>query len=165
MASPHELLDYRKPEVLWTFNTFAPVHSTPAISVGCKAVFFGCDNNYFYAVDPRNGSLIWDFKTGASVGRSSPSLMGSSVLISSSDYKLYSLSCATGAVIWSFLSSGNLGNAAAVIGGDGSVYIGTDSTAAQYGQVISLNGISGIQNWVLQIEGNLSSPAIGADGS
>ena len=160
------ILDSRgntSPTVLWMFHTSAAVYSTPAISV--STVFIGCDDSYLYALNATNGTLLWKFKTSSSIWQASPALYRNMVFIGSSDNTLYALSVDTGEVLWTHSSNGNLGHSSPVIGGDGSIYLTTYSSAyVSVGSLISLHSQTGALHWSKNLDGDASGPAIGADG-
>jgi outer membrane protein assembly factor BamB len=58
---------YRGPQegkVEWLFNAGSPVYSSPAIDQD-GSIYFGCENRYFYAVNPE-GSQKWSILGGGS---------------------------------------------------------------------------------------------------
>ena len=48
-------------EFAWSFKTGGAVRSTPLFSDG--RVFFGSADKNFYAIDSKNGDLIWKIET------------------------------------------------------------------------------------------------------
>jgi hypothetical protein len=163
------LLDVRSgmfdaPQLMWSFNTSGRVHSTPVASAKSALVIVGCDDFNLYALNSTTGELIWVFNTGFSIGKSSPSLGFGRVYIGSNNF-LFAISVDTGSLIWSVAVSGRLSNSAPVIAGDGSVYVGTDTIPYSSGSLVSVDMNGNIIFSVQASSGNVSSPAIGADGS
>jgi eukaryotic-like serine/threonine-protein kinase len=143
---------------MWMVNTSGAVHSTPTVS--STTVFIGCDDSYLYALNVINGSLLWKFKTGASIFQASPALSNNMVFIGSGDSVVYALSADTGELLWSRSVIGNLQMSSPVIGGDGSLYLTTYSSRL----LLSINSMTGNIYWSNSLNGDASSLAIGADG-
>ena len=51
-----------KSPLKWKFETGDIVRSSPTASDGI--VYFGSEDNYFYAIDAKTGEEKWKFKTG-----------------------------------------------------------------------------------------------------
>jgi len=83
--------------VLWKFQTGGEVWSSPVEAGGL--VFFGSDDNFFYAVDARTGQEKWRFETGDDV-RSSPTVVGGIVYFRSFDQYIYALKATNGELAW-----------------------------------------------------------------
>ncbi len=98
---------YKLQGVKFRFKTGGPIRSTPAVFKG--TVYFGCGDNYFYALDSRSGAERWKFKTGGPV-YSSPAVAGSTVYFSGRDGYLYALQTKSGKVIWKLKMGKDLGN-------------------------------------------------------
>ena len=77
--------------------------SSPAVGGG--AVFVGDLGGMVHAVNVRDGSRLWTFKTGSEI-KSSPTLTGGVVLIGSYDTHLYALDARTGTLRWKLKTDG-----------------------------------------------------------
>jgi hypothetical protein len=82
---------------LWQFKTGGPVWSSPVVADG--VVYFGSDDNFFYAVDARTGQEQWRFETGDDV-RSSPAIADGIVYFRSYDHYLYAADARSGQLVW-----------------------------------------------------------------
>lgn len=54
----------------WSFETSDKIGSSPSVTV--DVVYFGSDDNYIYALQTSDGSLIWKYKSNHPIGTSSP---------------------------------------------------------------------------------------------
>jgi outer membrane protein assembly factor BamB len=68
------------------------------------SLFFG-SGDYIYAINKKNGILIWEYKTG-SVVHSTPAFYKGSVIVGSFDGYVYSLNRSSGSLLWKFKSVG-----------------------------------------------------------
>jgi outer membrane protein assembly factor BamB len=80
------------------------------------------------AINIRNGSKIWSFKTGGQV-ISSPAVAGNTAFIGSNDGNVYAVDAVSGKKIWAVSTGGEVGSSPALAGGmlyvgsyDGKVY-------------------------------------------
>lgn len=97
-------LDKKAGSEVWVFRTKGreerkPIRSSPATDG--KAVFFGGDDGYVYAVDAMKGELQWKYKAGASIF-ATPVTIAGSVIVGSLDGNLYCLGAANGDLRWKF---------------------------------------------------------------
>lgn len=81
-------LDLNTQAPVWTFATSDIVSSSPAVTD--KAVFFGSQDNRFYAVDRATGNELWDITTGGQI-TSSPAIANGVIYVGSHDGKLYAI--------------------------------------------------------------------------
>src|SRR5438270_11910014 len=77
---------------IWSYTTptGGPVASSLAIALGSKAVFFGSNDRYLYAVNLMTGTFLWRYLTGGQVS-SSPAVADTRVFIGAKDAKVYAL--------------------------------------------------------------------------
>ena len=94
-----EILD--SVELVWTFDTGAPVVSSAAIANG--RVFIGSNSGRIHALELRSGKELWSFETGGAV-EASPCLVGDLLYIGSSDSLFYALESVSGSLRWKFQS-------------------------------------------------------------
>ena len=101
--------------------------SSPAIGSD-GTIYVGSWNNKLYAINPKSGVKLWEFKTGGKVS-SSPALGSDGTLYAGSwDNKLYAINGKTGVKLWEFKTGGwFFGNviSSPAIGSDGTVYVGS----------------------------------------
>ena len=90
-------------ELPWSpFATEGRIWSTPTIRNGIA--YFGSQDQHVYAVDLRDGSQLWRFRTGAAVV-ADPLLFRGMVIVGSFDKKLYALDADDGEPEWTFESN------------------------------------------------------------
>jgi len=77
---------------IWSYTTptGGAVASSPALALGSKALFFGSNDRYLYALNMVNGMLLWSKLTGGQVS-SSPAVADSRVFFGAKDAKVYAL--------------------------------------------------------------------------
>lgn len=88
---------------IWKFETNKPIISTP--SVDNNVIYFGSNDNTFYAVEAGTGKKIWEFKTGGRISGGAL-IYENSVCFVSGDGYLYNLDKNNGKEIWKFLTKG-----------------------------------------------------------
>jgi outer membrane protein assembly factor BamB len=74
-------------------------HSSPALSSALGLIFLGANNGKFFALDEATGAVKWAFSSEAPV-KSTPALIGASVVFTSWDGYLYSLRAKDGTLKW-----------------------------------------------------------------
>jgi outer membrane protein assembly factor BamB len=130
--------------------------------VAAQTVYFGCGDNYVYALDASNGALRWKFKTG-NVVHASPAYDRGTIYIGSWDRNLYALDAATGKVRWKFQT-----------GDDRTIYnqVGIAGSAAVSGDTVyfgardsffyALRATTGALRWKHDEHGSwvIASPAV-----
>ncbi len=104
--------------VLWSRNIGSVVLGSPTIYGG--RVYFGSYDNHVYALDARNGRLVW--KTLTSKTESTPAVYGGKLYMGGLDGTMRALSPKTGRVLWTFRAAAAVKHGPAVSGGR--VYFG-----------------------------------------
>ena len=138
-------------QVAWTFETGAPVHSSPAVVNG--VVYFGSEDDNIYALDAQTGAEIWKFKTGSFVD-ASPIIVDGVLYCGSNDGHMYALDAATGAEKWSFDVRYAVKGAAAYAGG--MLYFGADDWS-----IHAVDAATGQEKWSRHTKNLiLSSPLV-----
>ena len=89
-----------------------------------KRLYLPGYNGILYAVDLETGKKIWEFDTGVPKLKSSPVVIGDTVLIGSSEGTLYGLTSAHGREKWKFDGEGALRGGP--VYADGVLYLATD---------------------------------------
>ena len=140
-----------KNQTLWTYTTGGDVND-PAVVDG--VVYVGSYDDHVYALNAKNGDLIWNYTTGGYVD-TSPTVSNGVVFVNSDDNKTYALNAANGALIWSYTTKRRLDSSPAVAGGE--VF-----TCSADHNVYALNAANGALIWKYTTGGNimLSSPAV-----
>ena len=113
----------------------------PAIGAD-GTVYFGTDNNNFYALDGSTGALKWSFATGGQIWSGPCIAADGTVYFGSYDQKVYAVDGTTGVLKWSFSTNGQIGYCSPVLGPDGTLYCCSDG-----GTLYALNGSNGSVVW------------------
>ncbi|MEQ7801323.1 PQQ-binding-like beta-propeller repeat protein [Pedobacter sp. ASV1-7] len=93
----------RNATVKWKFQNKAKSYSTPAVLD--DKVFFGSEDQKFYALDGNTGKVVWKFKTSGAIN-SSPAVANQSVYFGSMDGFYYALNADNGKLHWKFKTDG-----------------------------------------------------------
>lgn len=156
-------------QLVWRYNTSASVTASPLVTDSDLVIVGSCDS-YIYALDRHTGRLVWKIATGGPVMASAskigrripagvddtgkPTSRSASVLVGSSDGKLYAIEEVAGQTIWTFTSDGPI-TAAPVLYGD-RLYLTNRS-----GSLYVLQPATGRQLWTQRIPGSIAhSPAV-----
>ncbi len=117
-------LDFKGFKEIWRFKTAGGVYATPLVYK--NKLLFGSQNNIFYCLDRKAGTLIWQRKFGSFIYGSSAALYEPKdmVLVGSVDKNLYALSAGTGKILWKF-ETGDYVFASVLVCGK-AVYFGSD---------------------------------------
>ncbi len=91
--------------LLWKFKAQGAIQSGYIVSE--DLVYFGSDDNYFYALNRETGHLVWKFRSQGAI-RSSPNLNKSTIYLGSHDGSLYALDKNKGTKKWSYLTMGKV---------------------------------------------------------
>lgn len=91
--------------LLWKFKAQGAIQSGYIVSE--DLVYFGSDDNYFYALNRKTGHLVWKFQSQGAI-RSSPSLKNNTIYLGSHDGNLYALDKNKGIKKWSHLTMGKV---------------------------------------------------------
>lgn len=150
-------LDVKSGKELWTFHTNGFLKSVPAVSN--EVVYFGADDRKFYALNARNGSLLWINDEAVSGYKASPAVVNNIVYIMPVDGSFYAFDTRNGGVIWSTLV-GKISESSPAIG-EGIITFGTDG-----GTILALDSSTGKEKWRYNaaVSDIKSSPVI-ADGT
>jgi outer membrane protein assembly factor BamB len=88
------------------------------------AVFFGTNDNRFFALDAVTGSQVWKDSLAGEFQYCVPQLVDSIVYVASTSGVVYGLSAANGAVKWQFQAGGPVASTPTIA--NGTVYFGSD---------------------------------------
>ena len=147
-------LDAETGDVIWKFQTFYEVFSSPAV-LGDK-VYFGEGLHYtedatFYCVDANTGEKIWSFPTTSHV-ESSPFVADGKVVFGAGNNGVYCLDAETGSELWQYSSI--------YVAGSPGIYDNKAYFGSGYGKhgIYCLNLDDGSEIWSVDIQ----QPAWGA---
>jgi outer membrane protein assembly factor BamB len=87
--------------MVWKFATKGGIATTPIIDKDNRALLFGSEDQSFYSVDARNGTMNWSYRTGGRI-RSSARIAHGRVLFGCDDGFLYALMASTGRFLWKY---------------------------------------------------------------
>jgi outer membrane protein assembly factor BamB len=159
----------KRPDVIWSYETRAPITSTPVITSD-GAVAVGSHDGQLHVVG-KDGKPLWRFATGDLVFSSPALAAGAIAYIGSDDDHLYALDLAARRVVWRFQigacpQSVGVGpeasrcdvDAGPTLGRDGIIYTGGDA-------VYAINP-DGTLRWRFPTGGHVSAaPAVLPDGT
>jgi outer membrane protein assembly factor BamB len=140
--------------LLWRYQTDSPiVTSSPTVVNGI--VYIAATS--LYALDARNGSLLWrhQFRYGAS---SAPAVVNGIVYIGEGDGYLYALSAHSGSLLWRYQTGMYTYSTAATVN-NGVVYVGSSNNS-----IYALNASDGSPLWHYQTHGGINSSAAVSNG-
>jgi outer membrane protein assembly factor BamB len=158
-------LDMETGAALWTFDEAkAPYIEGGVIGVttdgGEELFVIGNGNGTVYALDVRNGDVVWTFETGHRVW-ATPLIVDDIVYIGTMDHNLYALHLSNGEEIWRFSVEGAFASTPALQ--HGVLYIGAFDN-----RVYAVDAADGSEKWHFPQDGDgeswfWGSPAV--DGS
>jgi outer membrane protein assembly factor BamB len=118
-------------------------------------VYFGCDDNYFYAVDPVTGKLVWKYKGNSAFSYSSPTYANGIIYVGGIDNYVYAFDALTGEIKWK-KNIASTGIESDAVYHEGTIYVGTNDD-----YLYALDANTGNIKWNYQTGGNVSaSPTI-----
>lgn len=117
---PAMMITHSPGDLLWSYKAPKSISSSPAVIE--EQVFFGCKDNYLYAIDKRSGAIKWKCQTGGGIG-SSPAVSGNRVYVGSYDGHLYCVDAENGSIVWRFRTGEKIVSSPIIY--DGVVYIGS----------------------------------------
>lgn len=144
--NPHTAGPRESPTVDWVFEPFG--WSAPAV-VG-DTIYVGSNNEYFYAVDPTDGSQKWQYETDDRVN-SYPAVDEGAVVFTSEEKFLHSVNAASGDRIWR-TEIQDIDTGSPTIH-DGTIYIG-----ALDGTFYAVDAADGSVEWEFQAKWNIPHP-------
>lgn len=100
-------------EAVWLFEAPAEVSSSPIVDG--RLVYFGCKDNFIYALDTQTGQIQWRFKTEDGIG-STPTVHDSILFVGSYDFHMYALNKKDGRLIWRYRTDGKIISSPTVAG-------------------------------------------------
>lgn len=124
------------------------------------AVYFGAYTGRFYALDPDNGSLIWEYvHQGGNFVYSDPLVVDNTLFAGSTDGYMCSFDAVTGAVRWKFYTGGEGIESPAALK-NGILYFGSSND-----KFYAVDEATGELKWIFQTYFNVSTRAIFYDNN
>lgn len=146
----------RNLNVQWTFDTKAPLISSPVIADG--KLYEGAEDGTLFCINAKTGEYIWDFKINDML-RSTPAVVNGRVYIGPDDGNVYCLDADTGEELWSYNAGFDFIYSrvkpplrSSPMVSEGRVYVGTLSDS-----VICLNSLTGSLLWKYNLPGYVTS--------
>jgi outer membrane protein assembly factor BamB len=144
------------PTLKWKYNPGSYTYTSYPVIGSDRTVYFGCDNDYFYALKP-NGTLKWKYKIDSTPN--SPAIGSDGTLYFGCDNSyLYALN-PNGTLKWKYKTNSMRMISSPAIGVDGTIYLGSGLdlyAITSYGKL----------KWKYSTTGFVtSSPAIANDGT
>jgi outer membrane protein assembly factor BamB/orotate phosphoribosyltransferase-like protein len=143
-------------KVIWGFKSEKPSYNY-AVSksqpiIDDEKIYFGSDNQIFWALDQETGSVVWKYKVGPSVDKksifSNPVLFENLVIFGAYDGNIYALNKKTGAREWICLEADYVGSSPAIASDLKMVYVGLEfGLIKKRGGIIALDARTGKKIW------------------
>lgn len=136
---------------VWTFKTEKSIRTTPVIDTD-GILYFGSNDGNFYAVDSKNGKLVWKYSVNAEMSGAA-AVDESIVYFGAQNNNVYALDKKTGTLVWQFKTGGKV---------HGSVELYKDMlyvTSADF-TLYALNSANGAQIWSYKTKGALYGGAL-----
>ncbi|MBU4491975.1 MAG: PQQ-binding-like beta-propeller repeat protein [Euryarchaeota archaeon] len=149
-------IDAKSGRELWRTPTNGFVKSVPAVVDG--VLYIGADDNRFYAIDTKDGTIKWIYKNSTDGYISSAAVINNLAYEGSKSGSFYAFDVRIGEPLWETLTGKPIESSPAA--GDGIIVFGTNG-----GVVIALDAANGKEKWRYDtgVSALKSSPAI-ADG-
>jgi outer membrane protein assembly factor BamB len=148
----------------WAFPIGGRMDASPAIGAD-GTIYVGSADDNLYALTDNGASVAqkWKFVTGGGVDSTPAIGADGTIYITSNDRNFYALtdSGASATEKWAF-AGGAVSGSSLTIGADGTIF-GSSENGNLY--ALTDNGTSATEKWAMMIDGGLSSPVIGADGT
>ena len=145
--------------ILWTYQTFGAVKSSPAIAAD-GTLYVGSFDMHLYALNSNDGSFLWTHKARAEVDSSPAIGLGGVVFVGASfpDNQVRAIN-ASGGLLWSFQTQSSV--ISSPILANNTVYVGSDDS-----MLYALSAASGEISWAFITDGPVeAAPALTPDGS
>jgi len=158
-AAPKELVMPWKAE--WHFASTDPYldlvipKSGPVIDN--EQLYFGADNGTFWALNQKDGTVAWKFKTLFGSGKkrilSTPALADETIYFGAYDGNVYALDKRTGKKKWAFVDADWVGSSPAVASAIGTIFVGLEfGLWKKQGGLAALDIRTGTLKWSSTIE-------------
>lgn len=133
------------PSYMWVLPKSQPV-------IDDEKLYYGTDDQIFYALNQSDGSIAWSFKTGTGGNKksifSSPALHDNTVFFGSYDGNVYALDAQTGKQKWMYYEADWVGSSPVVAPDLGLVFIGLEfGLVRKRGGIVALDIKTGKRTW------------------
>jgi outer membrane protein assembly factor BamB len=125
--------------------------SSPVVVDG--VVYIGALDNNVYALNAKDGEILWRFTTGRPVV-SSPVVVDGVVYIGSYDYNVYAIDASDGKKLWNYHTDGLVDSTPAVVNGE--IYLSSSFGHNLY----CLNAVNGEKLWSIYNKFSFGSPTV-----
>lgn len=130
---------------LWSYQTGGSIFNSAAVDN--NLVFFGSDDDYFYAVDQDKGTLGWKYQAEGGVW-TAPLVVNNTVYFGSLDGYFYALNKVDGSLRWRYNTGSPILHSAAYSAKQNLVYFGSENMNAY-----ALGAVSGAVRWQKKLDG------------
>jgi len=139
---------------MWQYRLDGEIRSTPCVCVEEGVVYVGAYDNHLWALDAKEGSLVWKYPTAGGIA-SGPTVAAGYVFVGSEDRALHAVDARTGQGRWTYDTGGRVYTTPRVAGE--SVFFGSDDH-----KLYALNAADGRLEWSFEAAGPVrSSPFVG----
>nr|WP_067059000.1 PQQ-binding-like beta-propeller repeat protein [Mucilaginibacter sp. L294] len=145
---------------LISFSIACKKDSTPTPNPdapGNYTVYFGAQDNNFYALNGTDGTQIWKYESTGNFSYSTPIIENGVIYTTNTDHNLYALNAKTGALKWKFASNFTTISSPAIA--NGIVYFGSDDH-----NVYAVDAITGSLKWKYTTGYNVDSSPLVLNG-
>jgi len=122
-----------------------------------NVVYFGGEDNNFYALNAKKGTVLWKYASPGNFSYSTPTLVNGTIYTTNVDHNLYALNPLSGAVKWKF-ATGSTTISSPVVA-NGTVYFGSDDH-----YVYAVDAVSGNLKWKYLTSQNVDSSPVAENG-
>jgi outer membrane protein assembly factor BamB len=120
-------------------------------------VYFGAQDNNFYALNGKDGSQIWKYESSGNFSYSTPIIENGVIYTTNTDYNLYALDAKTGTLKWKFASNFTTISSPAIA--NGVVYFGSDDH-----YIYAVDAATGNLKWKYETGYNIDSSPLVLNG-
>ena len=120
-------------------------------------LYVGSGDHNFYALDSRDGSVIWHYTANSGFNYSNPVLDNGTIYAGNVDANMYALDAAYGTLKWKFATGSSILPGPALA--NGVLYFGSDDH-----YIYAVDAASGNLKWKFQTGGNVDSSPVVANG-
>lgn len=139
----------------WKFPTEGGLAASPVVDPTNQIVIIGSEDSLVYAVDIRNGRIVWTIMTERPI-RCTATLAHGHVFVGSDDGKLYAAKSNTGRLIWKYDAGGPIRSKPWVT--DEYIILGSET-----GEVVGLD-LGGAPKWRFRAKRGVTSSPVVYDG-
>jgi outer membrane protein assembly factor BamB len=116
----YDMQKVKKFERIWRVGYGGSISSTPLYYNG--VIYFGCADQFVYALDPADGRMRWKFKTEGGIILSYVKEYNGLIYFGSFDHNMYAITAEGGKLVWKYKTFDKIASTPAF--SDGVVYFG-----------------------------------------